>query len=689
MYARSSRDSASKGSSNRARPCRSSRLVRRPGFVASFLALLAFAGVAAALVYRHNTRVRWVRERIVPEIWQLAEQHHGVAAYRLLRQAEREAPNDPAVKELKAELAWPAQLESTPAGARVFARDYTDLQGDWEYLGQTPLKLGLPASHYALKLTNDGYASVEISNDDRSLRMSIVLDSIGSVPADMVHIPAGTSQFAENPEVDLNDFLMDKYEVTNRDFKKFIDSGGYRRTEFWKFPFIKDGHRVSFEQAMQMFRDKTDRSGPSTWELGTFPAGQGNYPVGGLSWYEAAAYAEFSGKSLPTVYHWYRASTIGIYSDILTMSNFSGKGPAPVGSYRGLGPYGTYDMAGNVKEWCFNASGDRRYILGGASTEPVYMYQQADARSPFDRTSTNGVRLVKYLRGAPAESLTAPVSVSRTDYRKVKPVSDQVFQIYKSLYSYDRTPLEPRIESQDDSLPDWTRQRITFNAAYEKERVIAYLYLPKVSSPPYQTVVYFPMGAAQILHSFDDSQLWATDFLIRSGRALMFPIYKGSYERLDTVPDAGTSAERDLEVQEAKDLRRSVDYLETRSDIDHDRLAYYGLSWGGEMGTINLAVEDRLKVGVLVAGGCDDSKVLPEADPFNFAPHVKVPMLMLNGRYDFDEPLETCQEPLFRALGTPPRDKRHILFEAGHSPPFIPVFKETLDWLDHYLGPVK
>ena len=78
------------------------------------------------------------------------------------------------------------------------------------------------------------------------------------------------------------------------------------------------------------------------------------------------------GKSLPTVYHWYCAAKMNSDSEILQVSNFSGKGPGPVGSYHGLGPFGTYDMAGNVKEWCLNASADgRRYILGGTSTEPL------------------------------------------------------------------------------------------------------------------------------------------------------------------------------------------------------------------------------------------------------------------------------------------------------------------------------
>jgi dienelactone hydrolase len=169
----------------------------------------------------------------------------------------------------------------------------------------------------------------------------------------------------------------------------------------------------------------------------------------------------------------------------------------------------------------------------------------------------------------------------------------------------------------------------------------------------------------------------------------MFPIYKDTYERLDTPPHPGTNAERDETIQQAKDLRRSVDYLETRPDIDAGRLAYYGISWGAVQGPIMITVENRFKAAVFAAGGCNNEEVLPEGDPMNFASRVKIPVLMINGRYDFEIPLETCQEPLFRLLGVSPQDKRHVLFDTGHSPPQLPVMKEALNWLDHYLGPVK
>jgi dienelactone hydrolase len=297
---------------------------------------------------------------------------------------------------------------------------------------------------------------------------------------------------------------------------------------------------------------------------------------------------------------------------------------------------------------------------------------------------------MKYLHPEPAQkTLNGPLSFAMADYRRMKPVSDAVYRIYESMYSYDRTPLDAKVESEDDSSPYWRRQRITFNAAYGGERVIAYLFLPKGASPPYETVVYFPHSGAQTFHTVEDTQLMLIEFLVKSGHALMFPIYKDTYERLGTPPEEGTVAERDETIQQAKDLRRAVDYLETRPDIDSSRLAYYGISWGATQGAIMTAVEPRFKAAVFAAGGCNNARVLPEADPMNFAPRAKLPVLMINGRYDFAIPLETCQEPFFHLLGAAPQNKKHVLFDTGHAPPQLPVMKEALDWLDRYLGPVK
>ena len=138
-----------------------------------------------------------------------------------------------------------------------------------------------------------------------------------------------------------------------------------------------------------------------------------------------------------------------------------------------------------------------------------------------------------------------------------------------------------------------------------------------------------------------------------------------------------------------KDLARSVDYLETRPDVRHDQVGYVGISWGAVMGPIMLALEPRLKAAVLVGGGFTLQRSLPEADGFNFAPRVATPVLMLNGRFDFLLPPSRSQEPMFRLLGSAGALKRHIVFESGHFPAHADIARETLNWLDQYLGPAK
>jgi len=136
-------------------------------------------------------------------------------------------------------------------------------------------------------------------------------------------------------------------------------------------------------------------------------------------------------------------------------------------------------------------------------------------------------------------------------------------------------------------------------------------------------------------------------------------------------------------------LRRSLDYLETRPDIDHNRLAFYGFNWGSIEGSISLALESRFKTAVLADGGCNSGGPLPEVNPINFAPNIKIPVLMINGRYDLMVSFEDCQQAILPSSGHPIRGQASFLLESGHGLPFTPWFKETLDWLDRYLGPCE
>ncbi len=659
---------------------------RRPGIVLGVALVLAAALGALGWYLVRESRVRRAREVDIPEINRLAESGNVIAALQLARETERYVPDE--VKRLRRASWAPVSVKTEPSGADVSFNAYLGADSDWQSLGRSPIEpVRLPFGYYRWRVSKEGFQTVETVSYPEPL--TVRLDPPAAIPPGMVRVPGGTFQYRSSQPVALAGYWLDKYEVTNRQFKEFVDRGGYQKKDFWKQPFARDGRTLAWEEAMAEFKDSTGRPGPSTWELGAYLEGHADYPVNGVSWYEAAAYAAFAGKSLPTIYHWYNAAGIGAFSDVLKVSNFDGKGPAPAGSHRGLTPWGAYDMAGNVKEWCWNATGDRRYIPGGAWSDPGYMFSAVDAQLPFDRSATNGLRCVKYTAPVP-DVQTASVERLTRDYSRERPASDEAFRIYRGFYAYDKMPLNAAIESTDDSSPYWRQEKIVFDAAYGRERVAAYLFLPRNAAPPYQTVVYFPSSLALAATSSQDLEMRVYDFVIRSGRAVLYPIYKGTYERRNPSQRDGPNENRDLVIQWSKDLGRSLDYLETRPDIDREKFAYFGLSLGSITALPLVAVEDRFKTAVLLAGGLPFDPRLPEIEPLNFAPHIRIPVLLLGGRQDFLHPVDTAQVPLMRFLGTPEKDKRHIIFEGGHAPLRVQVLiKDILDWLDRYLGPVK
>jgi formylglycine-generating enzyme required for sulfatase activity len=180
---------------------------------------------------------------------------------------------------------------------------------------------------------------------------------------------------------------------------------------------------------MAAFVDSTGRPGPSTWEMGDYPKGLETHPVAGVSWYEAAAYCELVGKSLPTAYHWTWASEARMFASLIVSgSNFRGGGTQPVGGPGTLSGFGTTDMAGNMKEWCWNETGNgKRFILGGGFGESPYMFLHGDAISPWDRRSTYGFRCAKR-EGPLSPAATGSVDPPFRDFWKQKPVSDDVFE---------------------------------------------------------------------------------------------------------------------------------------------------------------------------------------------------------------------------------------------------------------------
>lgn len=140
--------------------------------------------------------------------------------------------------------------------------------------------------------------------------------------------PVGTAR-----RVQVKGFYIDAHEVTQGQYKKFIDDTHYPP--------------------------------PAHWENGTFPAGQENYPVHSVSWSDARAYAKWAGKRLPTEEEWEKAArggdrrafpwgdqADGAMTQLWDAAWGKAEGPQRIGTFKyDKSPYGVVDMAGNLGEW--------------------------------------------------------------------------------------------------------------------------------------------------------------------------------------------------------------------------------------------------------------------------------------------------------------------------------------------------
>ncbi len=679
------------------------RTIRKPKFIIPTVFGAIALCFAVFWFLQRSYKIKWAREQAIPEIIQLVDEGKYITAFQLALKAEKQIPDDPVLTDLWPKMSRKVSIQTDPSASNIYRKNYEEEVASWEYLGQSPIgSVRIPVGYFRWKIEKEGYQTLEAASSGSEDSLHFQLDKKEDVPPGMIRIPGGKISkynfynIGVIEPVPLKDFWIDKYEVTNAQYEKFMESFGYQKQEYWKHEFVKGSRVLSWDEAMEEFRDATGRPGPSTWEIGSYPEGEDDYPVTGISWYEAAAYAEFAGKRLPTIHHWRVAAGIKQGFHIIPLSHFGGNGPSQVGMYQGMSPYGTYDMAGNVREWCWNQSGGKRLILGGSWNDPHYMFHTPYVRPSFDRAAGNGFRCIQCIspESCPDGAAALFPHADFRDYSKERPVSDEIFNIYKSLFSYDKTELYPVIESSDDSSPFWIKVTITYNAAYGNERIIAYLFLPKETKPPYQTVICFPGTEVFNLRSSENLSDGYGDFMVKSGRAVLFPVYKSNFERYDgfVFPPSSANAWRSRMIFWYKDLARSIDYLETRKDIDREKIGYYGASLGAAIGVVFVALEERIQACILFIGGFSLAKwseEVPEVDQINFAPRVKTPTLMLNGRYDFLFPFETSQVPMYQFLGTPEEHKVHKDYETGHSIPRNEEIKETLNWLDRYLGPVR
>jgi formylglycine-generating enzyme required for sulfatase activity len=537
------------------------------------------------------------------------------------------------------------------------------------------------------------------------------LRTTDQVPDRMVFVPGGPYRLdgwarPTEARASLNDYFIDKYEVSNRDYKEFITAGGYLKKQYWQYPFVKDGKQLSWDDALKQFKDRSGLPGPRDWSNQNFPDGKAEFPVANISWYEAAAYAAFRGKKLPTIFQWEKAARNGNFSSLANSmpwgffypgeslelrANFNINGTMPVNSAEfGMSPFGSYNMAGNVSEWCLNEVSTGFAATGGAWGLPSYTFAEYAIYPGIYSSEKVGFRCALNLPGATGDQGGMHIEI-KNEIPDYAPSSDADFNKWANEYRYEKTALDPQVVDVQET-PDWTRERITFNGA-DGQRAIAYLYLPKNYSRPLQVIHFVPPGdVAGGLRSLPDSMEDRIAPLIKSGRAAFGVVINGYMERLRpqgyVAPDRTTVEFRERSVNWITDVRRGLDYLETRREIDPTKIAFFGPSAGARIGLILAAVEPRYRSVILMGAGVSkgDSQTIAEANPVFFAPHIRGTKLMVNGRYDEDTPFKSQAEPLFKLLREP---KRLIVFDGGHIPPLEFQVTTMNGWLDETLGPVK
>lgn len=230
----------------------------------------------------------------------------------------------------------------------------------------------LSASRYALLLrpeTKRHLSQLQIVHAIRHLDEEMALVPAGRVLlgqlAEQANSACGWSdtdpRLAERNLVEVEPLYLDRDCVTNEQYQKFVDSGGYEQPEFWEEEALP---------ALLDFVDETGAPGPRFWSDGQYPPGEQRLPVVGVSWYEACAYARWAGKRLPTDAEWTKAGAWPVESAPgrvaqrrypwgesfdMRRAHLYGSGvpgPVAVDEYPGgTSVGGIHQLIGNVWEW--------------------------------------------------------------------------------------------------------------------------------------------------------------------------------------------------------------------------------------------------------------------------------------------------------------------------------------------------
>jgi formylglycine-generating enzyme required for sulfatase activity len=666
-------------------------------------------------------------------IVKLAQERAFFPAYDLAKPVRKYLPDDPTLMQLLPVIRDFLSVTSEPSGAQVYLKRFapgpTSASPPHEYVGPTPIsKLELARGSYAVTVQMEGFEPFQRTWMNAAHgspqapipfrfsidKIEVILTPVEKAQKGMVFVPGDKYRLVPwnrppEAEMKLADYWIDRCEVTNREFKEFVDAGGYSNASFWTRPFVKDGRTLPWEEAMRELVDITRRPGPRNWSNGTYPEGKADHPVSNVTWYEAAAYAAFRGKSLPNVFQWEMAARHGANENFLGVTmpwgmqegsiegraNLQSSGTVPTGSLEfGMSPYGCFEMAGNVSEWCLNETSQGFIASGGSWASLPQAWGFFGIYPAFHRSDEIGFRCVLNSAGSSADQAAMRIDLNE-EVPKFNPAPAEEVKKRFEYYKYDReTPLDEEVETTETD--EWRRERITYNGA-DGRRALAYLYLPKRFLGPYQVIHLIPAGAVRN-RIYTVPQSIETQFagFIRTGRAVFVVVLEGYLERdgrnvWEAPLSSGSIEYVDAYKRHIIDMRRGLDFLMSRDDVDPSRIAFYGTSFGGPFFVLP-AIESREKrygaVMLLSAGISkwnEQDHIL--ARPIDFAPLIQGPKLLVHGRYDEAHPLKTAAKPLHELLTVPKNDME--IYEGGHWPGEKGVVEPASKFLDETFGPVQ
>lgn len=494
-------------------------------------------------------------------------------------------------------------------------------------------------------------------------------------------------------------FTISKFEVSNKEYQEFIDSGGYSNPKFWDFPITIDNRSYDFKSSMKLFTGKYGKPGPANWSYGKFPDGLENHPVTGISWFEANAYAKFRNLDIPNVFQWLYASGTGfsgIYdSKMIDDSNFNSNQMREVTDTRG-NANGVNNIAGNVKEWLHNPFGDKKdeySILGGSYQEPSYYVKNYASLPPVDRSIGNGVRLVKNLNtDQKDQNKTLVVPDFYRDITSEPDVSEEIFELFKSQFDYKKTELNVSTQIADDFQSGYTLETFNLNTTYDsKEKLFGYIIYSNNYKDRYSPVIVVPSARAILNKTVDElpeTILSQFKYLIDEGYAIFHPIYFNTYSReraINTWLPNESEEYKEMIVKWGQDYKRSLDYLQTRKDFKFKNLSYYGYSLGSRYANILLAIDNRVRSAFIVVGGLRMQRAKKEIDEHFYLRRVKTPIFHIVGKLDATLGYEDVYLPWKKLVGTDLDDLKTLeLEDFGHGIPKDTIVKYHKSWIEKY-----